>query len=243
MSNISVILTVYKRPHTLQHQLKAIKNQTIDIADQDIHILVNNPSTAPFFRPEPPIKYYRLNYNSGIFSRFAIALLCKTKYVAILDDDIIPGEKWFENCLQTEIDSGQCLLGASGVFLQHKGYHKFGKVGWNGAKEDKILAVDLVGHSWFCRQKLFQYLWYEEPPNWDNGEDIFFAYCLQKYCEIGCFVPPHPKDDRKLWGNIVGTKFADDQNAMFKSDFHYNDRDNIVKQCCYKGWRLLHEIW
>ena len=36
--------------------------------------------------------------NAYFHARFALALLAQTEYVAIFDDDSIPGPEWFENC-------------------------------------------------------------------------------------------------------------------------------------------------
>jgi hypothetical protein len=39
--------------------------------------------------------------NAYFHGRFALALLATTEYVAIFDDDSIPGCDWFANCLET----------------------------------------------------------------------------------------------------------------------------------------------
>ena len=256
---ISVILIVYKRPHTLEKQLEAIRGQTVEILEENIHILNNNANEAVITEINSENKLYDLNYNSGIFSRFAIALLCRTKYVAILDDDVMPGKKWFENCLQTSAKlNNSALLGGSGVILGHKGYQKFVKVGWNGIHMDQPVHVDLVGHSWFFLQEHAKHMFNENPPNWNNGEDIWFSFQLQKQ-NILIFVPPHPeaidpesaknvfKDDypQDLWSNIAGTEYAADENAMYNQNWekHKAERDQVVKIACYNGWRLIHEIW
>ena len=40
--DISVILNVYKRPHILEQQIQAIKNQSIKIKSENIHVWYND---------------------------------------------------------------------------------------------------------------------------------------------------------------------------------------------------------
>ena len=52
----------------------------------------------------------------GVWARFAYALNAKTEYIAMFDDDTIPGPLWFENCLNT-MKRHEGLLGTIGLVL------------------------------------------------------------------------------------------------------------------------------
>src|SRR5690606_34826083 len=123
-----------------------------------------------------PIKYnspytvFISNRNWKFHGRFTPLAMSHTEYIAMFDDDVIPGSKWFENCIAS-IKECDGILGSSGVNILTKNYVPNYKIGWNGRHNDKIERVDLVGHSWFFKSEWVKHMWQEEPISWDNGED------------------------------------------------------------------------
>lgn len=239
---ISVILNVYNRPHTLEQQISAINRQSIPIKPENIHVWYNKSDTKQFLPKNPLIKTYISNWNTKFFGRFTIPLLIRTPYVALFDDDTLPGKNWFKNCLDS-MDKQEGIYGGSGVILNDKKYNPGGKVGWNGMHSTKISRVDLVGHAWFFKQEWAKYLWMEKPFTWDNGEDIMFSFLSQKYGGINTYVPPHPETDRSMWssdeyfGNREGNA-----NASFQNTNHYTDRDKICIHCIDNGWKTVKNV-
>lgn len=238
---ISVILNVYKRPDKLEQQIQAIKNQSIKINSEDIHVWYNNSEVSQALPSDKAIKTYICNWNTKFHGRFTIPLLCRTKYIAIFDDDTLPYPDWLKNCVDS-MEKKEGIYGASGILLHGKNnYRNHTKYGWNGVHSDLISQVDLVGHCWFFKQEWSKYLWYEEPASWDNGEDIMFSYLAQKYGNINTFVPPHPENQRNLWscvpehGRIVGS----DKNASYIKGSHLPIRDAVVVECIRRGWKIV----
>ena len=242
---ISVILNVYKRYYMLEQQIEAIKNQSIPIKSEDIHVWYNKSDTAQYFPKDKDIKTYACNWNTKFFGRFTIPLLVKTPYIAIFDDDTIPQKDWLKNCMETiEKPESNGILGGSGVILKAKAYSPQEKIGWNGQQLDLIKRVDLVGHAWFFRQEWAKYLWYEKPVSWDNGEDIMFSYLCQKYGGFNTFAPPHPKSNKNLWSSDIqiGLKVGNDENASWTKNTHFGERDNICAHCIDNGWKTVNNI-
>ena len=245
MSTISVILNVYKRPYTLEKQIEAIKNQTIKINSEDIHIWYNTAEGVEKILPKDKnIKTYQCNYNTKFWGRFTLPLLCKTEYVAIFDDDIIPGKMWFENCINN-VEKCDGILGGAGVITNGVTYKPHTKVGWNGMHNEKPTEVDLVGHAWFYKQKYGNFMWEETPPTWENGEDMFLSYIAQKH-NIPTYVPPHPENNKELWSNVRqlsmtnGVDWGSDNNAHYLTvPNHLSVRDEIVKNLISKGWKTI----
>jgi len=241
MNEISVILNVYKRPYSLEDQIKAIKSQSIGIKSENIHIWYNLPDYE--MEQESPtdklIKTYRCNYNTKFFGRFMIPLLCKTPYIAMFDDDTIPQRDWLKNCLDT-METNEGMLGGSGIITNGVKYNPHQKVGWNGMQSDKVIEVDLVGHAWFFKQEWAHFLWDEPPVSWDNGEDIMFSYVLQKQ-GIKTYVPPHPITNVNLWCTThkSGMKLGADENASYLKTPHNGQRDNIVVELKQRGWKTI----
>ena len=237
---ITVILNCYKRPQYLQEQIEAIKNQTIP--PEDIWIWYNKPEDQEQFDLSGlGCKVVTCNHNYKFHGRFAYGLLAQTEYVAFFDDDTIPGNKWFENCLNTIEQGYNGILGSTGVILEGEGYTPNKKVGWNGGGNDATIEVDLVGHAWFMKKDHLRYIWYEDPVSWDNGEDMQLSYQSQKYGNIPTYVPPHPNNDFSMWGSLPdkGNILGNDQNASWRKSSHSKLRDNIVKQQIEQGWKLV----
>lgn len=238
---ISVILNVYKRPYSLDSQIEAILNQSVKVLPENIHVWYNPAEGVEQPNPKDPrIKTYRASWNTKFFGRFTIPLMCRTEYIAMFDDDVIPGKDWLFNCINN-IEKKDGILGGSGIQVHSKAYRPNTVVGWNGVKSNDAIEVDLVGHAWFFKQKHAKYMWEEEPPSWDNGEDMFFSYVAQKH-GIPTYVPPHPENEVELWSNnpAKDNKWGLDRNAHSLSQGnHIPLRNEIVSTLIDKGWKTV----
>ncbi len=223
---ITVILNCYKRAHRLEEQLEAIKNQTI--VPEDIMIWSNKPESGDQYNLDHlGIKVAYSNHNFKFHARFAYGLLAKTEYVAFFDDDTIPGPKWFESCMN-EMKKENLILGTTGVRYEGNAYLPATKFGWNGNfKNEKLAYVDLVGHAWFMRRSTLKYLWEEYPISWDNGEDIQLSGFAYKYGNIRTAVPPHPENNKEIWGSLKGQEYGADVVAESMKANHNPLRNKI----------------
>ena len=245
MNEISIVLNVYKRPYMLEEQIQAIKNQSIPISNENIHVWYNKSDAIQNDPIYKIIKTYRCNWNTKFWGRFMIPLILTTQYIALFDDDIIPQKDWLANCINT-INKPETngILGGAGIVLNGMGYMPHQKIGWNGKHFDHAERVDLVGHAWFFRQEWCKYLWYETPPMWNNGEDIMFSYLSQKHGGINTFVPPHPESERNMWCTDyeTGMRVGCDENSSWKMGSHYEERDRICRYCISNGWNTVKNI-
>ena len=98
--SITAILTCYRRPEYLLEQIEALRAQTIP--PKEIWVWVNHhEENMDFdFNSCKADRVFQSGYNWKFHGRFAAAQLCRTKYVAMFDDDTIPGRRWLENCVQ-----------------------------------------------------------------------------------------------------------------------------------------------
>ena len=197
---ITVILNGYKRSKHFKYQLEAIKNQSIK--PKEILLWQNYAESFPS-RLVKQTTHASCNKNLGVWARFAYALNATTEYICVFDDDTIPGNRWLENCLKT-IKTHNGLLGTIGVnFKTHSAYLPIERHGWANPNEETV-QVDIVGHSWFFRREWLSSFWMELPDLNQSkivGEDIHFSYTLKKYLGLGTYVPPHPINDKSLWGS------------------------------------------
>ena len=63
---ISVILNVYKRPDSLDKQIESLKNQSIPIKSENIHVWYNKPENniEQLLPSDKDVKTYQCNYNT-----------------------------------------------------------------------------------------------------------------------------------------------------------------------------------
>lgn len=232
-AEIAVVLNVFKRAEHLEKQLIAIENQTIK--PTKIFVWKNgNFSIIPKHLKDRFI-LIECSENLGVWARFAFALNTNTDFICLFDDDTIPGERWFENCITT-MKNHDGLLGTKGLrFIRGNSYRSAEHFGWTNPNE-KTVEVDIVGHSWFFKREHLAKYWSELPPKdfpINAGEDMHFSYMLQKF-GLKTYVPPHPANDKSLWGSLPesGLEIGTDDNAISKQS-GANDKFNII----YKYYR------
>lgn len=238
---ISVILNVYKRQEYLEKQITAIKNQSVKVSE--IIIWHNGTHEKKMITDlDSNIKYIYSSFNFGVWSRFSAALNTKNKYICVFDDDTIPGKNWIKNCMET-IEKKNGLLGARGVRFASKKKYIVGKeFGWSNPSEE-IQKVDIVGHSWFFRREWLSFFWRDLPDfNKFNlvGEDIHFSYVLQKYLGLNTYVPPHPKEDKSMWGSDanLAIKIGTDKSAISYNQSRLKEMDACLLEYLEKGFEL-----
>jgi glycosyltransferase involved in cell wall biosynthesis len=221
---ISVILTAWLRPQYLEEQVERILNQSIP--PHDIVLWYNCPpkrfgllerKQMVSFKNDRYVKKIICDHNFGIIPRFSMAACMEGEYVCIFDDDTMPGNRWFENCLAF-VDSEKVLCGTIGLRYLSRTELKTEKprMGWEGMNAN-LEYVDLVGHSWFFRREWAKYFWDEDPVIRDFGEDIHFCAMLQRYgIRVAC--PPHPQEDKTLWGSVHPERGIDKVAISCSSD-------------------------
>jgi len=229
---VTAILTVYKRD-TLDLQLEHLKNQSVPVqiwldvtrSDFDLSKYKDYPTNL------------HLNQNLKYHGRFYYALNADTEYVFIVDDDIFPGNLYMQNCIDT-LKRENAVVCGYGVTLDKSGYKKTAIHGWR-KPQNKIVHVDMGGHSWFMRRDTLKYIAFEQPLTYDTGEDLHFSYVCQKYGNLKTVVAPH-SSDKQTWSSdpTLGMKHGTDANSSYKQKDFVSKRGEIVKHQIQKGWKL-----
>ena len=243
--DITVILNCYRRPHNLKMQIDAIRAQSIK--PTQIWLWVNYHEDNKDFDPHTlgVDKVFSNNYNWKFYGRFAAALLADTKYIAIYDDDTVPGKRWHENCLET-MKTHEGILGSAGIILKSDQYINHDRCGWP-TQNKETTEVDLVGHAWFFKREWLRYLWQEKPVTWDNGEDIQFGFMAKVHGGIPTYCPPHPPEDKELHGSILGNELGIDDkatstNSSISHQQFFGERNRCVQEGIKKGWNTVRSV-
>lgn len=242
--DVSVILTLYKRPETLSKQLAAIKSQSLkpkeimlfqDGIEEDYKIEISSFLKKKFDN----IKISEINV--GVWARFKFAFEAKSPYICVFDDDTIPGHRWLENCHYHALQQ-KGIYGAIGIIMREpRGYpyKDYFRVGW-ASPFSKLMEVDFVGHSWFLRKEYLQYM-FEETEAFQKhkyvGEDICLSVQAAKH-GILTFVPPHPFNNKDLWGGDPewSNYFGMSTVAISSSKDNYQKMQQIICDFESDGW-------
>jgi hypothetical protein len=247
-SNITAIINIYKRTYVLESQIKAIREQSIP--PKSIIILNNGNKDVDLtkYKNDAFFKVFDCNFNSGVWSRFLISQLADTEYICIFDDDTIPGNNWFKNCMNS-MNQKEALYGTIGLVFKDKNkYDPLRRYGWDSANNGNNTVskpVDIVGHSWFFKKDWICYFNREPPKVYEQftvGEDINFSYMLQKYANIPTYVPPHPSNDMSLFGSIPKTAWeygCDGNSGSCLSTTVYDNFDYSFREVLKNGFNTL----
>lgn len=241
MKKVSVVLNTFRRPDSLKIQYEALKKQSIE--PSEIFLWKNHPenNTEFDFSSVPDVAIAANNANYGVWSRFAFALNATSDYICVFDDDTIPSENWFENCINCIENENNGLYGTIGVVFNDLLYQSYQRYGWANPNEE-TKQVDIVGHAWFFHRDLLSAFWREVdvPVSHLCGEDMHFSYSIQKYLDLNTYVPPHPKDDQSLWGSDpkLANKFGVDKDAI-SVNHHSSIFGQSLQHYHNKGFKLI----
>jgi O-antigen biosynthesis protein len=235
MADVTVILTAYRRPELLCDQARSIRAQTEPA--QEIWAWANEPGPSMLSALERAglDRVVTSSQNAFVHARFALALTARTEFVALFDDDTLPGRRWLENCLTT-FRQTPGILGSAGVRLRGADYRRRSIHGWHDPSEEAV-EVDLVGHAWFLRTGWLHYLFSAPAVTGTNGEDIELSARAWRLGGVLTYCPPHPPGNRSLWGSLHGQALGDDPVALSRRPSHLEERDRIVRAEIAAGWQ------
>ena len=244
-ADITVILNAYRRPYNLQMQIEALRNQSVPPKNIWLWVNAHEDNKGYDFKSLDVDRVFHNDYNWKFYGRFAAALLADTEYIAIYDDDTVPGSRWHENCLDT-MKTHEGILGSAGILLNSDQYMNHERCGWPTQNSD-ITEVDLVGHAWFFKREWLRYLWQEKPTTWDNGEDIQFAFMAKIHGSIPTYCPPHPPQNKALHGSILGNELGIDAkatstNQAISHQQFFHERDVCVQAGLEQGWKTVRKV-
>jgi hypothetical protein len=243
--SITVILNCYKRPEYLAEQIQAIKSQTIKPTEIWVWVNQTKENKKFNFHTLGVDKVFKSDTNCKYHGRFAVSMLATTEYVAFFDDDTIPGDMWFDNCLTT-MGKTPGILGGAGCILQSSLYVQHKRSGWP-VQNEEIEQVDLVGHAWFVKREHLRFMWFEVPFTLENGEDIQLSYLAKKYGNVNTYCPPHPKENLRIHSSLKPVEYGNDNKASSNGSLmpipeFYKQRDDCIKHGIENGWNTVLNI-
>lgn len=232
---VAVVLTAWKRDY-FDKQIPAVLGQTLKptrvfVWQNEAHVDIRHHVRKHGLRH---VQAHQDNFK--FHGRFTLPLLFDEEFVAIFDDDCIPGRRWLENCVRC-VQEHNCIAGANGRVVDTRTWRQRGSGAGQPVPQD--LEVDFVGHSWVFRREWLAHLWNHPTPTFNTGEDIHLAAACKLSAGIRCFVPRQPEGQPEWMGdtqNWLGT----DAVATYRTDpQHITSRKDLIKHWVGRGWRLL----
>ena len=236
-NDITVLINGFNRPEYLKDQIAALNAQTI--RPDKILVLFTKPKKdfpVPFI---DGIDFIVVENDQGLNTRFAVGLIARTKFICILDDDIMPGKKWLESCLDI-IREEDVVISSYGIKFTDSWSDLTGlKYGDHGIHSNVSTEIDMAGHSWFMKKEWLKFFWMEEPLDWTVSDDIHLSYTMRKYGKLKLVVSSYPEDNPDVWGNTMperglGKKSLHARKVEDKEVWQDPDKPN--------GWTTPEEI-
>lgn len=245
--DVSVVLTLFKRPENLKFQLDTIKNQTLKPKE----ILLYQDGTGDTVKiPEDIKKDFDLieisPENKGVWERFRFALNnVNSEFVCLFDDDTIPGDSWLENC-HSNMQKKEGIYGTIGILCKKPENYPNGdylRLGWAGPIR-QTKEVDFVGHSWFLKKEWLKCM-FEDTEKYQKykraGEDMTLSATVRKKLGIKTFVPPHPTRHHDLWGSQkeFAVKFGTNKVAISMNTEGANAMNEAIRDLIADDYSFL----
>ena len=232
MNLVTTILTVTDRLEYLDTQLESINNQTIK---SDIIVHWNNDSE---YNLEYPSLIYRNQHKSKpLYNRFISSLNISTPYIFICDDDILPGKKYIERCLDFSKDKDVCIVSCGMNFKEGETQYNVNKRIGQNTFLNSPTQVNMGGQGYFfptsllikyCENKIHDTL---------SGEDIHLGYICWLN-NIPIYVLDKDKNDKDTWQDLTLGSRGDDDKAQWKYSTHKPIRNKLMKIYTDLGWNF-----
>lgn len=219
---ITAILNNWKR-HALCRQLDALRSQT----SPPLHIwvcLFASPMLAAaravlFSYNDSRIAVIEAKQNFGYYGRFQIALSIPTRFVLIIDDDMLPGRSYMAALFSTTRSprGTRAALGSVGWLLPRPqpppglnlvSYRSLEDGGVYvpdlayGIRVDRPLETDYLCSLWFADSAWIRFLFREVPHTFATGEDFHFSHMMRKHAGMRSLVMPIEQSDTGMSGRV-----------------------------------------
>ena len=236
MNEVTTVLSVVNRPEYLPSQIECIKNQSVT---SDIFLIWRNLQkynldfSAIVYNNESP------HFNS-LYGRFYNSLHIQTPYIFICDDDLLPGRKYLERCIEfSKRNNNKVVISSFGVIFSQnlKGYKPSYRADQNVFLSQPT-QVNMGGQGWFMKTELLFHFLHRPPLELNTGEDLHFSFCLYNN-NIPIYVLDKDRKDKETWQDItLGTRGSDNKAQHKVNDEHFPLRDSLVKKYVELGWKF-----
>lgn len=248
-SDVTAILTVWKRDH-LEQQLAALYNQTEKPSEIWIYHCGTHVDLTQILRRHPWVEYIKSSVNLKYFGRFSLAQYASTKYVWILDDDVIPGPAWLLKC-KNMCEQENAIISSAGRIIPPGDYrperpenvrdYYHGDLRSNAQFNycPMNTRVDYGCNSWFFKQPWINTFWSYPPRTMESAEDMHLSSVCNIHSSIQTIVPK--QTDTNTSGNLNIAYGMDEFSSFMKPGFN-ETREQVLHYLIDElGWKPI--LW
>ena len=247
--DVTIIMNIWKRNY-FEEQISTLLSQTvlpkeIWVIHYENHIKIKK-QLERFKNYFPNIYLFKLDKNLIFFGRHSIAINVNTKLIWIIDDDIIPGKNWLENCVKKCI-SLNSIITCSGRIIPKNDFrpeiltienlvNNF--VGDNKKDILNLLDTDTIVdygcNSYFFQKKWVSAFWSIWPATFLIGDDIHLSATCKNRLNIDTVVLE--QTDELTSGNL-NKLYGRDENASWKKTDFLALREKVFR------YHILENNW
>lgn len=249
VSGATVILTVWKRDHLLE-QLECLFNQTELPYQIWVYQFGNHIDISKLRKKFPEIEFIHSTVNFKYFGRFSVAYSVESKYIWIMDDDVIPSHNWLAES-RKKCERENAIIASAGRIIPEGDYtpertenvpHFFvgdvvpsPTIPHNFCSQDT--RVDFGNNSWFFKTDWIKAFWQIPPFTLSTGEDIHLSASCKVQLNIPTIVPK--QIDAQTCGNLKRW-YGYDSHASFKKTGFVESRSEIIRHFVeQRGWQPI----
>ena len=246
--DIVIVLTVWRR-NNIERQLIQVKNQSI-LKNKKTHIIIFQNSyhvnindivdkwkKPGIFSSDVDITFIQSPIETGYFGRMLVPLTSSVKddtYFFICDDDVIWGNRYFENMIRV-VNEG-FLAVRTGRIVKADFREKNVPLSGYQICFNEDIENDFGSQVWSGRISWLRKAWNHIPFSIANSEDFWISAVLKSYYNISTKVPkcPCPKDNNPIIPDMCA---ASDKSGLHHvneiigdSISKHNIRTSLVKK-------------
>lgn len=232
MSLVTTVLTITDRLPYLKSQIKSIEDQTIKS-----NILIHWNNDTDYTLKYPAIIYKNQHKSKPLYDRFISSLNISTPYTFICDDDILPGKKYLEKCIEFSKDKNVCIVSCGMNFKEGETEYKVNeRIGQNTFLTSPT-QVHMGGQGYFFRTSLLRKFCEAKLHDLQYGEDIHLGFICWLN-NIPMYVLDKNKNNKDTWQDLNLGINGDDDNAQWRYPTHKPVRSKLIKIYNQLGWKF-----
>lgn len=242
-SNVTVVLTNYKRTANLFPIMRAFKAQSVE---PDSFVLVDNhpPEESEFEAGRVLSRkfedVYRFTVNAGPSCRFIGAVFAKTKYTLFYDDDMVPAKYMLESFINSASDLNDqfATLGGIARFV-HEGAVRSRNVARSARR---CRPVDVTCRAHFMLTEHVPYAIADRIRCQQDGmsgavlrnDDVFLSLGVQLATGFSSYLSRKTGKADRINSKDLAAPFA----VGFNKD-HHSSRAELVRWYMRQGWDVI----
>ena len=235
--DLTVLLTVYKRK-TLGIQLEALDAQSVRPKNVVVYHDESHRKIPKRRLIRRGIDVTENSFNTKFLGRFAYLINAPTEWVAVLDDDIIPGRLCLENYLSQAQETDGIIGGMGRVARTNPQMESLIQPPDVGTRPQPVL-VDFVGHMWLFRKAQLFDMFAIPPVTYQTGEDMHLCFSSKLRSGISSYAAGQRSDDESC--DVSLNKYAADEHAAYLN-MPKSEREGVENYFADKGLKFITQI-